>query len=329
MIHAQVVEEVTSTNSAGGWPQHVMDQEDALSLMGFSKLIYKYRGGSISTQDLELCEDQESNILRRTLKSAPDTHPLLWIEDDSNGFEGCVFMSVAANFIAIVVRGTDELLDWASNLDIRFTRMRKHPTHGRLFPRDVSVHRGYYTQAFASGYFDSMLSIVQEKLTANPQMRVFVTGHSKGAGIATIFAYTLAHVLNTDSATHVSVSLASFAGPRIGNFGFARDSKRLEQCGRLKHLRVTLGDDPIPQVPPVPFRHTGTHLHFDIFGNFELDEEDLAEIRKKCCLCCRRPRTRGGAIASVEDHDPGRYYSALERATPNTVEVVRFSSASN
>ena len=54
---------------------------------------------------------------------------------------------------------------------------------------DVYVHSGFYHQLHTNNVYDNIVSKVNEILIENPDYEVFVTGHSLGAALSTLFGY--------------------------------------------------------------------------------------------------------------------------------------------
>lgn len=83
-------------------------------------------------------------------------------------------------------------------------------------------------------------------------LQLYVTGHSLGACLATLFSFEAAS--QPDSLVPKPVSLFSFAGPYVGDESFRAAHQLLEQHGKLRHLRVTNHRDIVTTVPKVSFR---------------------------------------------------------------------------
>ena len=82
-------------------------------------------------------------------------------------------------------------------------------------------------------------------------MQLYVTGHSLGAALATLFAFYAA--TEPDSIVPKPVSLFSFAGPYVGDESFRSAHLLLESMGKLRHLRVTNHKDVVTLIPKMSF----------------------------------------------------------------------------
>lgn len=81
----------------------------------------------------------------------------------------------------------------------------------------IKIHRGFYNALDI--VYDDLKSIVDSHMSGIPK-RLWITGHSLGAGIAPLAAYRLA-------GDGISVQgIYTFAGPRIGNDIFAKAFKK-------------------------------------------------------------------------------------------------------
>lgn len=122
--------------------------------------------------------------------------------------------------------------------DVRFLK-HKEPTGGR-------VHIGFKTE------LDKLWSSIEEEIQKIDQ-KLYVTGHSLGAAMATIAAGRL-----QDKAK----LLVTFGSPRVGNRSFIENVN-------VDHFRVQNDNDDVTKVPPYVFgyRHHGKHVYLDYEGN--------------------------------------------------------------
>ncbi|EFJ16290.1 hypothetical protein SELMODRAFT_445229 [Selaginella moellendorffii] len=97
------------------------------------------------------------------------------------------------------------------------------------------------------------------------EMSITVTGHSLGASLATVCAYDIANEkLNVNPSTKkvIPVTCFPFASPYVGNEEFKTAAEKIEG---LRILRVTNIWDLVPKVPPLlwGYRHVGIELTID------------------------------------------------------------------
>ncbi|KAN0094055.1 alpha/beta-hydrolase [Hyaloscypha variabilis] len=110
------------------------------------------------------------------------------------------------------------------------------------------VHSG-----FDSGWAErrsAVLSAVTSALETHPNYTLIVTGHSIGAGIATLAGAELRSL-------NCTADIYTFGSPRVGNTAFA--TFVTSQAPLLgQNYRMTHENDPVPQLPPtwVDYEHT-------------------------------------------------------------------------
>jgi len=103
---------------------------------------------------------------------------------------------------------------------------------------------------------------LQDRLRLNPDLRIWVTGHSLGAAMATLAAYEIGNVQ----------ALYTYGSPRVGNGPFAQAFSEAD----IAHYRFVHHKDVVPHVPvPVPvlfgYEHVGALKYL------EYDDEDAAK----------------------------------------------------
>lgn len=144
----------------------------------------------------------------------------------------------------IIFRGSDEDLDWKQNfkfkrlpiVQIITKEMDKENPYNKVNP-DVMVHSGFYED------YCKVRNIIHEYFKKGGFTEIYVTGHSKGAGGATLCAVDMQ--FNFFPGVYDKVVCVTFASPRVGNKAFA-DSFN----GRVpRSLRIVNGEDFVCKIP--------------------------------------------------------------------------------
>jgi len=100
---------------------------------------------------------------------------------------------------------------------------------------------------------------------------VYVTGHSLGAALATMFAFAIAGGGEETDFIPRPISCITFAAPFLGTNSFREAFEQEEKDGLIRSLRVTVAEDPVPTVPfvsissflkpfPRAMKHCGINL---------------------------------------------------------------------
>jgi triacylglycerol lipase len=128
--------------------------------------------------------------------------------------------------------------------------------------------------------------------------RLYVTGHSLGAAMATIASGRMQSKV---------LALVTFGSPRVGN-------KEYVKCLTVTHYRVQNNCDDVTKVPfrLMGFRHHGTHKYMNYYGEFRdltpwQRVKDMARSRLKA-------RAKGQKYIGVYDHMMANYIAKLEKA---------------
>ena len=153
------------------------------------------------------------------------------------------FVIANGDIIVIVFRGTENRLDWMTNVRAAWITLQG----------GTRVHTGFF-QAYWP-IRDRLFATVVSLLTKKPRP-VYVTGHSLGGALALMATAELA---NHDEA-FVRDSIAAcytFGCPRAGDSSF-------DQYVKVPLYRVTNGVDIVPAVPPalLGYRHVGDSRYF-------------------------------------------------------------------
>ncbi|KAL3905666.1 MAG: hypothetical protein SGILL_009588, partial [Bacillariaceae sp.] len=124
----------------------------------------------------------------------------------------------------------------------------------------ISVHTGYHDYLFSKEEgaeegtkFDSIMNDLNSLLQQYPGYNVYVTGHSLGAALATVFAFHAAasgRLTSPDPSYETpTVTCINFASPMVGNLEFENAFRELEDQGKIRCLRVTNYYDIFTQLP--------------------------------------------------------------------------------
>ena len=121
-------------------------------------------------------------------------------------------------------------------------------------PKKVSIHDGFYNYLFrrpvqhdaqGTNKYDTILASLESLQKQYPGYHVYITGHSLGGALSTVFAFfAAASGIFRDPITCIPI-----ASPMVGNLSFEEAFKSLERQGRLRCLRITNHVDIFTQLP--------------------------------------------------------------------------------
>jgi triacylglycerol lipase len=146
----------------------------------------------------------------------------------------------------VAFRGTvpSSLPNWLTDCEIKMVNADASAT-------DVLVHEGFWSAATVLmedfGRLPGLRRYLRGRLEQKPGLRLWFTGHSFGAALATLSAYRIGSVQ----------SLHTYGSPRVGNVHFANAFSR----SGITHYRIVHRHDIVPYVPvPLPlleYEHVG------------------------------------------------------------------------
>ena len=285
----------------------IINHQEVVDLLKLTMLIYNY-GKDFSMksgQDIEhfigsLKKEENSNLLDNVndlrkevlfsiAESSPHGEILGFVSTAETDLQCAVTVSHAKKRINVIFRGSESKSDWYYDLKIF-----KHKLEEKFQDdeNNVYVHLGFYQQLMNNGSYDKILKLVKEGLAEHSDYELYISGHSLGGALCTLFGYLLScELLN-------KVTVVSFASPRVGNEEW---KKVFDNKENLVHFRVTNNRDIVTAAPMWGYKHTGHNIR--LFDDSYLYYPDYTyngwwEFSLFNCW-------------SVGDHDCDLYYTRL------------------
>lgn len=185
--------------------------------------------------------------------------------------------------IVVAFRGTDEPIDWIS--DVQYRQVRGYGGH---------VHRGFADQM--AGIEERMLAAVKKYRDA--KQAVWVTGHSLGGALATLAAKMLGRRYRKEP-----FMTNTFGSPRVLNPTAAEALKQTI-------YRFVNDQDIVPHVPSRGlinrYEHVGTRVHFTKAGDISTDKQSWLKAAE---ALAKIAATGVGSVAksAINDHKMSQY----------------------
>lgn len=197
-------------------PATNFDIDRALTLAEFSNAVYE----GLTQEELQKIETPLRRMQSGTLECVQYK-----LEDDVRGKTEYIIATNPLDDIVVAFRGSDRELegDWASNLNIGFKKYA--PASGPKF-RKRRIHRGTYLD-----YLDIRPRLEQKLrtlITRTAAPRIYFTGHSRGAALATIAALDMRVAMDRGKLPQAHVGTYNFGSYRVMN----------RECGRFYHQLV-------------------------------------------------------------------------------------------
>ena len=199
-------------------------------------------------------------------------------------------------FGILVFRGSSDLYDWITNLDIKMTR----------WSGGGEVHEG----------FVKSLKVVWPKISQrlrSAAQPVYVVGHSLGGALAVMAALRLKEKVK---------AVYTFGAPRLGNLEFVKTADGMKIYRVVNHLDV------VPTVPPsfklLEFRHAGQLHYMTHDGRMWVnpDEKRVSEDKRQELKGSQRQDERRwyDPPENLSDHAPVNYVAQLEKLMKTATE---------
>jgi len=191
---------------------------------------------------------------------------ILAIHADKEDIEQSCVYAITVNHklkrISVIFRGTSNMGDWVKDVLV-FLKNKDNPVKDlvSLIPR-VGIHGGFAEAILRKGKIERMLDELKSHLKEFEGYRLFVTGHSLGGALATIFGFYAAADEEISNSIYGPVALFSVSSPRVGNTNFLESFKYLEEKGKLRHARIRNAQDKVTRVPffGSAYKHVGIEI---------------------------------------------------------------------
>ena len=207
----------------------------ASQALRLSILIYKYDDTSKFSSITEYLKQKSYNdpLLDSISLYSPRGKVIKYISNNNTDLQVAITKNFNKKKLCVVFRGTESVKDWFYNL--LFSKIRL---------KNISIHKGFYLQLKEN--IDEIDQIVLNNI--NLKTDIVITGHSKGAALATIYGYLLSYK------TKKKITIISFASPKVGNWEF---KNRFDNKSNLIHYRIANEKDLVCVIPIINYYHVG------------------------------------------------------------------------
>jgi hypothetical protein len=220
-------------------------------------------------------------------ENATENSEVIYFGDsDDNCLNSCVYgigVNRSEKRITVWFRGTvsdsNGLNHWEKNFDTTL-RLEENPIDDMLESLPTfHLHRGF-VRAMLGRKRKIMMRILQYK-KEHPETAdfpLFVSGHSLGGSIATLFGFYAS--LEPEFTKNGPVRIYTFAAPPVGDKDFGKVFRYLEEQGNVRLARIHNANDPIPSAFALTrYAHIGMGIELN-FADYEIVDKDRSSVRK-------------------------------------------------
>lgn len=279
-LHAEMVAEVKEKPSTGSyWDRNQPSQkviEDRNKALESAKTVGEVgdlanheafsvdKGGSNVAESHEVVNTdiRDSDNIGRT----SDSHIESIQADEEDVSRSCVYAITRheeQKRIVVIFRGTSNSGDWIKDALITQTK-NNNPVSDETnsLPAQIGIHSGFAKALLSGNNVDKILLEVKELMEGNPDYKLFVTGHSLGGAMATLFGFYVAANEDPIYVKNGPVQVFSVSSPRVGDKSFRDSFKYLEERGKMRHARIHNARDKVAMLPYVGgfYKHVGLEL---------------------------------------------------------------------
>eukprot|EP00560_Eucampia_antarctica_P002376 CAMPEP_0197835012 /NCGR_PEP_ID=MMETSP1437-20131217/24460_1 /TAXON_ID=49252 ORGANISM="Eucampia antarctica, Strain CCMP1452" /NCGR_SAMPLE_ID=MMETSP1437 /ASSEMBLY_ACC=CAM_ASM_001096 /LENGTH=446 /DNA_ID=CAMNT_0043440139 /DNA_START=61 /DNA_END=1401 /DNA_ORIENTATION=+ len=238
---------------------------------------------NMTVEELKVMDDALDAIVeRQDMAGAKHRCIMRQVGDDNSNEElvYAIFVDSALKRVVVSFRGSTTPKDFIQDAKIWIEDI-DNPLAGvsKSQPKKLGLHVGFKDYLFDEEEstngdsqprlkYDVIVDEVVEVMKGNPGFKLYVTGHSLGAALSSLFAF-LASVRDDIPAPVTCVSIAS---PFVGDKRFRKAFELAESMGKIRYLRVANRKDIVTIVPFLSLRlrlykHVGVELKLDTKGS--------------------------------------------------------------
>ena len=188
-------------------------------------------------------------------------------------------------FNVVAFRGTDELADWLDNINAF--------SIDKLFGE---FHLGFYLATM------SVLPAIESRLQEARRRPLFITGHSLGGAMATIFA---SYYLDSFK---IFLACYTYGSPRVMK---RRSADLFDRFLKDKVFRYQNNNDAVTRLPTLfmGFKHVGQHIYINRKKKIQ-NKPGIISMAMDTVLGLFSAVFKPG-FDGIEDHDINKYIDAL------------------
>ena len=207
---------------------------------------------SLDISKLNLNEDKKKQLLE-IISESPEAE-LYKFYDLPSGNQVGITISHIKKRISFVFRGSNEPMDWLHNFLICKKEIKEN----------CYVHLGFYKSLYSNNLLENLTEDIKNLSDKYNDYEIFITGHSLGGGLSTLFGYLMSDVISKN------ITVITYASPRVGNYKWSCDFN----CkNNLRLFRIVNKRDIVTAIPYVYFYHVGNYIYIDeknmIFTEFD------------------------------------------------------------
>lgn len=190
--------------------------------------------------------------------------------------------------VTVAFRGSVTPSDFLTDASITLNRQENPMEDQEEEQADkIGIHNGFVRYLLKekkgkeNNKFDEIMKHVIELFQDDERKatyKLYVTGHSLGGALATLFSfYAAASTDDDDVCIPKPVTCVSVASPRVGEGSFQRAFTLLEKQGKLRHLRIANHGDPVAIMPKSSSKKLFAMLSPVSYVAFKLTDQDFTD----------------------------------------------------
>ena len=228
-------------------------------------------------------DQTRKHVLEEIALNVPTGKIYKFINDPTTDIQVGIAISEGKKRISVVFRGSESLSDWYYDFLVFKHKLKD----------DIYVHSGFYKQLTTNNVCEELIESIRCILSDHPDYDIYVTGHSLGGALSTLFGYILANRIENN------VKVISYASPRVGNYAW---KKSFEETKNLIHYRISNKRDIVTAFPIYKYHHVGTNIQLSDDKYKIVDDNNLKWYNETLVTCW-----------SPSEHSCDLYYNRMNK----------------
>lgn len=207
-------------------------------------------------------DDKKSELFTSFINHCSPSGEVCYYNYNKKDVQYGLILNHANKYITLVFRGSESYVDWIYDLIVLKESI--------MNDKKLQVHKGFNMQLICDNTYNRIETLMMKYIDKYPTYKIYVTGHSAGAALSTLYAFYFSQMLEKNRIDKKIICI-SFASPRVGNITF---KAKINDSRYVEHYRCYNSHDVVSIVPNYKYYHCGYPIRMDKKSNKLYSKKD-------------------------------------------------------